>query len=202
MLSSPLIAILRGITPDEVLDVGQALYDAGWRCLEVPLNSPDAIKSIQILQDKFGKDCVVGAGTVLTTDEVQQVADTGAPLIVSPCFDAEIVAKTKALNMISVPGVFTPTECFNALRAGADALKVFPGESISPNHIKALRAVLPKGTKVFVTGGVRFDNMQPFKDAGVDGFGFGGALYKPASPLENTQKNAQQIIESYNKLSA
>lgn len=200
MLSSPLIAILRGITPDEILEAGQILVDAGWRCLEVPLNSPDALKSIKMLQDKFGDECVIGAGTVLTVEEVKQVAETGATLIVSPCLDAKVVEATKTLGLISVPGVFTPTECFHALRLGADALKIFPGESISANHIKALRAVLPKDTTIYVTGGVRHDNMQPFKDAGVSGFGFGGSLYKPAMATADLKKNAVQIVESYEAL--
>ena len=194
-----LIAILRGISPEEVLDVGEILYAAGWRCLEVPLNSPDALKSIQYLQDRFGKDCVIGAGTVLTPYEVHQVADTGASLIVSPCLNQKVIEATKALGLTSVPGVLTPTECFNALSAGADALKIFPGESIDSNHIKAIRAILPDETKIYVTGGVRHDNMQPFIDVGASGFGFGGALYKSGMNHDQIKHNALQIIEAYEK---
>lgn len=200
MFNPNILAILRGITTDEILPVGEALYRAGWRCLEVPLNSPDAIKSIAMLQKEFGHDCMIGAGTVLTTDEVKQVADTGAKLIVSPCLNQKVVEETKKQNMISVPGVFTPTEAFSALDFGADALKIFPGEMVNPNYIKALRAVLPKGTVIFVTGGVNAGNMKEFLSSGVNGFGFGGALYKPNKPLADIQKDGEEIIEQFRSL--
>jgi 2-dehydro-3-deoxyphosphogalactonate aldolase len=195
-----LIAILRGISPDAVIGVGQILYDAGWRCIEVPLNSPDPFTSIEMLQEHFGTDCLIGAGTVLTPNQVESVYKTGAKLIVSPNTDADVIRQTKQAGMMSVAGCFTPTEAFDALKYGADALKIFPGESINPNHIKALRAVLPKQTPVYITGGIDAGNMQGFYNAGANGFGFGGALYKTDKSLADMKHDAIQILQNFQNI--
>ncbi|MEM6602684.1 MAG: 2-dehydro-3-deoxy-6-phosphogalactonate aldolase [Pseudomonadota bacterium] len=192
-----LLAILRHITPDEVLAVGEILIKCGWTCLEVPMNSPEALKSIQILQDNFADRAIIGAGTVTHPDQVRDIAKTGAGLIVSPNMDKDVIETTKKLDLISIPGVFTPTEAFSAIKYGADALKLFPGEAISAKYIKAIRAVLPEQTKIFVTGGIHADNMQEFKSAGADGFGFGGALYKPEKTLDGIEKDASLIMQRF-----
>ena len=139
-----LIAILRGVHPHEVLDIAKAIYDAGWNCIEIPLNSPSPFHSLEILQNHFGDTCLIGAGTVLTRQDVQNVCAVGAKLIVSPNCNADIIDETKRLNMFSIAGIFTPTEAFHALASGADALKLFPGEIMIPFYVKAIRAVLPK----------------------------------------------------------
>ena len=196
-----LIAILRGISPDAVIGVGQILYDAGWRCIEVPLNSPDPFTSIEMLQDHFGNDCLIGAGTVLTPNQVESVYKTGAKLIVSPNTDGDVIRQTKQAGMMSVSGCFTPTEAFDALKYGTDALKIFPGESVNPNHIKALRSVLPKKTLIYVTGGIDVGNMQGFYHAGANGFGFGGALYKTDKLSADMKHDAIQILQNFQDIS-
>lgn len=175
----PLIAILRGIAPDEALPVAHALYDAGFRILEVPLNSPEALRSIGAIVTAFEGRMLIGAGTVLTETEVAAVANAGAKLIVSPNFDAAVVRASKARDLVSAPGVATPSEAFSALKAGADALKLFPAEMIPPMVVKAMRAVLPAGTKVLPVGGITPDTMGAYFQAGADGFGLGSALFKP-----------------------
>lgn len=181
----PLLAVLRGITPSEAEPVGQALIDAGIPILEVPLNSPEPFESIRILAEGFGGEAVIGAGTVLRANEVAKVAKAGGTIVVSPNFSAEVVAATVGAGMISVPGVFTPTEAFAALDMGAHALKLFPGDALTPKVVGALRAVLPAGTRLMVTGGVGAANIADFMAAGADGAGIGSALYKPGrSPAE------------------
>lgn len=174
----PLVAILRGITPQEAPAVGQALWDAGWRLLEVPLNSPEPLRSIELLARRF-PDALVGAGTVRTEDEVRQVHAAGGRIIVSPHFDARVVRASLARGLVSLPGVMTPSEAFAALEAGASALKLFPAETITPAAVKALRAVLPPGVRLLPVGGIAAATMAPYRAAGADGFGIGSALYKP-----------------------
>ena len=189
----PLLAVLRGITPDEAADVGDALVQAGIPILEVPLNSPDPFRSIEILARRFGDDAIVGAGTVLTPEDAARVRDAGGTIVVSPNFNAEVVRATRRADMISVPGIFTPSEAFNALDAGASALKLFPGDAITPKVVGALRAVLPKETIVMVTGGVGIDNIAAFMAAGANGAGIGSALYKPGRPAREVGEIALRL---------
>jgi 2-dehydro-3-deoxyphosphogalactonate aldolase len=176
--SLPLVAILRGITPAEAPAVGQALWDAGWRLMEVPLNSPEPLRSIELLARRF-PDALVGAGTVRTEEEVRQVHAAGGRIIVSPHFDARVVRASLARGLASLPGVMTPSEAFAALDAGASALKLFPAEIVSPAGLKALRAVLPPGVRLLPVGGITPGTMAAWRAAGADGFGIGSALYKP-----------------------
>lgn len=174
----PLVAILRGITPAEAPAIGQALWDAGWRLMEVPLNSPDPLRSIELLARRF-PDALVGAGTVRTEEEVRQVHAAGGRIIVSPHFDARVVRASRARGLASLPGVMTPSEAFAALEAGASALKLFPAEVVTPAAVKALRAVLPPGVRLLPVGGIAPGTMAAYRAAGADGFGIGSALYKP-----------------------
>ncbi len=191
-----LIAILRGITPDEVIPVGEALIEAGWRILEVPLNSPDPLKSIEALQKRFGDKALIGAGTVLTPAQVADVAATGANVIISPNANLSVIEATAARGMVSLPGVATPTEAFAAIGAGATGVKAFPAEAIPPVVIKAWKAVLPKEIPVLAVGGVTPDNMKAFVEAGAAGFGIGGSLYKPGSDVATIAAKAKQFIEA------
>lgn len=196
-MSRNIIAILRGITPDAVVGIGAALIDAGIDRIEVPLNSPDAFASIEALVEQFGEGALIGAGTVLTADEVTAVADTGAGLIVSPNCDAAVIRATKAQGMMSFPGVMTPTECFAALQAGADGLKLFPGALIGPSGLRAIRAVLPPGTQVYAVGGAGPENFADWRDAGADGFGIGTALYRPGDGAGAVAARAREIVATY-----
>ena len=180
----PLFAVLRGITPAEVDAVGAALADNGFRILEVPLNSPQPWVSIARLAHLLGPTRLVGAGTVLRIADVARVADAGGQLVVMPHGDPLIVREAKRLGLLCVPGVATPSEAFAALDAGADGLKMFPAEQLSPAALKAWRAVLPKDTLVFPVGGIRPDNMQSYWAAGADGFGTGSNLYQPGAAPE------------------
>ncbi|UOM35077.1 2-dehydro-3-deoxy-6-phosphogalactonate aldolase [Acuticoccus sp. I52.16.1] len=189
--SMPVVAVLRGISPDEAEGVGQALADAAIPVMEVPLNSPDPFMSIRIQADRFGATSIVGAGTVLVPEDVSRVADAGGTIVVSPNFNPEVVKATKRCGLISVPGVFTPSEAFQALDAGADALKLFPGDGLSPKVVKAMRAVLPKGTRLVVTGGVDAGNIGEWMAGGADGVGIGSALYKPGKALADVVTDAR-----------
>lgn len=181
----PLIAILRGITPDEAVLVGEALFQAGFRCLEVPLNSPEPLKSIELFADHFGDRMLVGAGTVLTPSAVDNVEAAGGRVIISPNTDPAVISHAKTLGLLSLPGVFTPTEAFAAIDAGADGLKLFPAETAGPAGLKALKAVLPESCPVYAVGGVDPASMAKWRSAGADGFGLGSALFKPGlSPDE------------------
>ncbi|MDB5668801.1 MAG: 2-keto-3-deoxy-phosphogalactonate aldolase [Alphaproteobacteria bacterium] len=184
----PLVAIIRGVRPEEAEEIGQALYDSGIRIIEVPLNSPDPLDSIGRLARLLGDRALIGAGTVLDTDQVAAVKEAGGRLIVSPGFDPEVIGATVAAGMVSSPGYFTPSEAFGALKAGAHALKLFPAEAASPAVVKAQRAVIPKSTPLLVVGGVTPDKMDSYLDAGADGFGLGGALYKPG-------QSGSQVLE-------
>ncbi|WNO53560.1 2-dehydro-3-deoxy-6-phosphogalactonate aldolase [Stakelama saccharophila] len=190
----PLVAILRGIRPDEVEDVGAALVAAGFTLIEVPLNSPDPIDSIRRLVTAIGDRAVIGAGTVLDTAAVAAVAQAGGRMIVSPNTDTGVIAATKREGMASLPGYFTPSEGFAALQAGADALKLFPAEAASPAVLKAQGAVLPKGTRKLVVGGITPDNMAPWRAVGADGFGLGSALYKPRDDAASVRAAADRFV--------
>lgn len=195
-MAMPLIAILRGVKPDEVIAVTESLIAEGFTMVEVPLNSPDALKSIQLLSEKFGEQALIGAGTVLNIKQVQQVADAGGKLIVSPNANVDVIKKTKALAMISIPGVATPTELFSAIDAGADSVKAFPAEMLPINAIKSWRAVMPSDFPIFAVGGVNVSNMAAYKSAGVDGFGLGSNLYKSGKSLSDVQVDAKAFIDT------
>ncbi len=196
LAAMPLISVLRGMPPAEADGVGQALLDAGIPIMEVPLNSPEPFQSIRIQADQFGGSSIVGAGTVLQPEDVARVADAGGTIIVSPNLNEEVVRATKRLGLISVPGVFTPSEAFRALDAGADALKLFPGDGMSPLVVKAMRAVLPKGTILCVTGGVDAGNIGEWMAGGADGVGIGSALYKPGKSLADVAADAKRFVDA------
>ena len=179
LLPLPLVAVLRGITPDEVLAIADALHAEGFSMMEVPLNSPQPFESIHRLADAHGKHCLVGAGTVIDPADVSRVRDAGGHLIVMPHADAAVIREAKRLGMVCLPGVATPTEAFAALAAGADGLKLFPAEAMVPAVLRAWRAVLPAETLVFAVGGIRPDNMAQWWAEGAVGFGTGSNLYKP-----------------------
>ena len=196
----PLIAVLRGIAPDEIDQVADALVGSGFRILEVPLNSPEPLTSIARLARRCGEQCLVGAGTVLAADDVEGVARAGGKLIVMPHGDVRIVREAKRQGLVCVPGVATPTEAFAALEAGADGLKMFPAEQLSPGALKAWRAVLPRETLVFPVGGMRPDNLGPWWDAGASGFGTGSNLYRPGATAEEVRAIAQRFAETFRAL--
>ncbi|XOY56676.1 MAG: 2-dehydro-3-deoxy-6-phosphogalactonate aldolase [Rhodobacterales bacterium] len=195
----PLIAILRGITPPEAEAVTAALIAAGITKIEVPLNSPDPFDSIGRMARAFGDDALVGAGTVLSTADVGRVVQAGGRLIVSPNCDPRVIVATKTAGLQSWPGVMTPTECFAALKAGADGLKIFPASLIGPDGIKAIRAVLPKGTQVYAVGGAGTNNFATWIAASADGFGIGTALYQPGLTPAEVGSRASDIVAAYDK---
>lgn len=194
-----IIAILRGITPPEALPAVRALIGAGITMIEVPLNSPDALASIAAAVADAGGSARIGAGTVLSADEAERVADTGAHFAVSPDFNPAVVAATLARGLQSYPGVFTPTEAFAALRAGATGLKFFPCDIIGPAGIKAMRAVLPAQAKVYAVGGAAPDNFGAFLAAGATGFGLGSYLYKPGMTPDEVGARARAAVAAYDR---
>ncbi|HEY1605560.1 MAG TPA: 2-dehydro-3-deoxy-6-phosphogalactonate aldolase [Allosphingosinicella sp.] len=191
----PLVAILRGVTPGEAEAVGSVLYEAGIRIIEVPLNSPEPLKSIGILAKSLGDRALVGAGTVLDAADVARVRDAGGRLIVSPGTFAPVIEATAAANMVSSPGFYTPSEAFEALRAGAHLLKLFPAEAASPAVVKALLAVIPRDIPLLVVGGVKPETMRPWIEAGAAGFGLGSGLYKPGQSAAETGAKAHLYVE-------
>ena len=190
----PLVAIIRGVQPAEAEDVGRALYDAGIRIIEVPLNSPQPFESISRLASSLGGQALIGAGTVLDASQVPQVKAAGGRLIVSPNTDARVIEATVAARMVSSPGYFTPSEAFTAIRAGAHALKLFPAEGATPALIKAHKAVLPQTLPIIVVGGVKPDGMRPWIEAGAEGFGLGSGLFKPGVSAAEIAANARGYV--------
>ena len=196
MRQLPLVAILRGLSPAEAADIGDALVHPGFALLEVPLNSPQPLDSIALLCQRF-PDALVGAGTVLSAQQVRDVHAAGGQLIVSPNFNSEVIAEAARLGMVSLPGVMTPTEAFGALAAGATGLKLFPAELASPAVVKALLAVLPRGTPLMPVGGISPDNMQAWRLAGAAGFGIGSALYKPGKTAAAVRDDAARFVAAW-----
>lgn len=197
----PLVAILRGLTPAEAPAIGQALVASGFGLLEVPLNSPEPLQSIRLLREQC-PGALVGAGTVLTPQQVHEVHAAGGQLIVSPCFDAAVVRESVALGMVALPGVLTPTEAFGALVSGAHALKLFPAEMASPAAVKALKAVLPRGTPLLPVGGITPEGMAAWHAAGADGFGIGSALYKPGKAAAAVGETAHAFVAAWRACAA
>jgi 2-dehydro-3-deoxyphosphogalactonate aldolase len=190
----PIVAILRGVAPDEIDAIGDALVEAGVTVIEVPLNSPSPFASIMRLAARHGARALVGAGTVLEAADVARVADAGGKLVVAPNFDADVVRAAKAAGLVSLPGVMTPSEGFAALKAGADGLKLFPAEIIPPAVFKAWRAVFPANTLLLAVGGVGVDNIRTYAEAGASGYGIGSALYKPGRPAAEIGKLARALV--------
>jgi 2-dehydro-3-deoxyphosphogalactonate aldolase len=190
----PLVAILRGIRPEEAASVAAELETAGFSIIEVPLNSPDPMNSIAKLVREFGERLLVGAGTVMTEAQVAEIAAAGARLIVTPHADARVVRAARRLGLVAVPGFFTPAEAFAMLEAGADALKLFPAEGASPAMLRAMRAVLPSGTQVLPVGGIDASNMAAWRDAGAAGFGIGSAIYKPGDTPAVVAAKARTLL--------
>jgi 2-dehydro-3-deoxyphosphogalactonate aldolase len=190
----PLVAIVRGIRPDEAEAIGEAVQEAGIRIIEVPLNSPEPLRSIELLAKRFGDLMLVGAGTVLHAGEVAQVRNAGGGIVVSPDTNSDVIAATAEAGLVSSPGYFTPSEAFAAIRAGATALKLFPAEGASPSVLKAQLAVLPSDVPVMAVGGIRPDNMRPCLDAGAAGFGLGSGLYQPGQSAAETLDKARAYV--------
>lgn len=191
---APLVAILRGVRPDEVEAIGEALVDAGFTLIEVPLNSPEPLDSIARLARRLEGRAVIGAGTVLRTEDVAAVEAAGGTLIIAPNADTRVIAAAAARGLVAMPGIATPTEAFAALGAGAVALKLFPAEAASPAVLKAMRAVLPAGTRVLPVGGITPDVLGPWRAAGAAGFGLGSALYAPGMSADEVGERARGFV--------
>lgn len=200
LVKNGLIAILRGLRPEEAKAIGEVLYQAGFRLIEVPLNSPQPYESIRILRATLPADCLVGAGTVLTPEQVELVKEAGGQVIVMPHSDPKVLRAAKAAGLFLSPGVATPTEAFAALAEGADVLKLFPAEQMGPAVVKAYLAVLPAGTALIPVGGITPDNMQVFIDAGVSGFGLGSGLFKPGMGVAEVAERAKAYVSAWKAL--
>ena len=198
----PLVAILRGLHPDEAASIGSVLAEAGFRMLEVPLNSPRPLESIRNLSQALGDQYLVGAGTVMRAEQVYKIADAGGRLVVMPHADTEVIRAAKAAGMLCIPGVATPTEAFAALAAGADALKLFPAEAIGLDGLKAWRAVLPADLRVLPVGGITPANMDTWVAAGARGFGIGSALYTPGLTAAEVASRAQAFAQGWSTVTA
>lgn len=196
----PLVAILRGVQPHEAEAIGESLIEAGFRMIEVPLNSPDPLQSIEILAKKFGDIALIGAGTVLSPQAVEDVENAGGRLIVMPHADLAVIRAAKQKNLYCTPGVMTPTEGFAALNAGADALKLFPAELLPPSAVKAVLSVYPKNTRLLPVGGITPNIMADYLAAGAAGFGLGSALYKIGDNAQNVALKAKAFVESWTSL--
>ncbi|MCV6587199.1 MAG: 2-dehydro-3-deoxy-6-phosphogalactonate aldolase [Marinibacterium sp.] len=196
-MTRPLLAILRGLAPDDAAAVADALIGAGITRIEVPLNRPGALQGIEIMAQRFGDHALIGAGTVLSPQAVDQAHDAGARLIVSPNCDPQVIARTRALGLDSFPGVFTPTEAFAALGAGATGLKLFPADLVGPAGLKALRAVLPPDIPVYAVGGVDADTIAGWITAGADGFGIGSSLFQPGLDVSKIAARARSMVAAY-----
>jgi len=192
----PLVAILRGLKPEEALDVGLAIVNAGFLILEVPLNSPDPLRSIKILTAAF-PNVLVGAGTVTTAQQVRDIKAAGGQLIISPHLDDNVVCETVNLGLISLPGVATPSEAFKAIALGAHGLKLFPAEMISPAVVKAMRAVLPGHIRLIPVGGIGTHNMADYRKSGASGFGIGSALYAPGKSAQAVGESAAAFVKAW-----
>jgi len=200
-MSRKLIAILRGITPNEAESITEVLIESGIDWIEVPLNSPDVYTSIELMAKRFGDDAHIGAGTVIKAKQVDKVMAAGGTFIVSPNCNKKVIRRTKSLEMASFPGVFTATECFSALRWGADGLKVFPASIMGPSGVSALSTVLPNDVDLYAVGGVANDNLQTWRDAGIDGYGIGSSLYKPGTDVNEIARRAKTLVLAYDQLS-
>ncbi|MBT4567630.1 MAG: 2-dehydro-3-deoxy-6-phosphogalactonate aldolase [Marinovum sp.] len=194
-----IIAILRGITPPDCLAITEALIAAGIHKIEVPLNSPDPFQSILRMSKTFSDDAIIGAGTVLTADDVTRLADIGAQMVVSPDCNEEVITASKSAGLLSYPGCFTATECFTALRCGADGLKIFPASLMGPKGLSALRAVLPSEAALYAVGGVGPDNFADWRSAGITGFGLGTNLYLPGIDSQTLSQRAEMIVKAYDE---
>ncbi len=197
MSALPLIAILRGIAPGEAVDVGQALIDAGITRVEVPLNSPEPLESIGRMAKAFAGRAEIGAGTVLTVDDVDAVHAAGGRFIVSPNTDSAVIRRTRSRDMGSWPGAFTASECFAALAAGATGLKIFPAQALGANGIKALKAVLPQSCPVYAVGGVDAADFAAYRAAGATGFGLGSSLYRPGDTADKVGERARATVSAW-----
>jgi 2-dehydro-3-deoxyphosphogalactonate aldolase len=194
-----LVAILRGVKPDEVEGIAAAIVEAGFGAIEVPLNSPQPLASIARIVRRFGERILVGAGTVLESHEVDDVAEAGARLVVAPNANRAVIERAVKLKLVALPGVATMTEAFEALQAGASGLKLFPGEAIPPEVVRAWRSVLPKATALFPVGGVTPERIGPYRRAGADGFGIGSALYKPGAGVDSVAHAARAFAKAWNE---
>ena len=197
-----IVAILRGITPDFVLEVAECLVQCGIKTIEVPLNSPQALQSIQMLHERYAAEAVIGAGTGLSARQVDEVAQAGATLVLSPDMNVEVIERTRALGLTSIPGVATPTEAFRALEAGASALKLFPADVLGVASLKAWRSVLPADVRIFAVGGIEAGNAAAFLAAGAVGVGVGGWLYRPGYTVDQVRESATQLVRSLARVSS
>ena len=199
---SNLIAILRGIRPDEACGVAEVLIESGISIIEVPLNSPDALKSIELMVNAFGSEITFGAGTVLSTEQVEEVYNSGGQIVVSPNCNIDVIRRTKSKGLQSLPGVFTPSDCFSALDNGADSLKFFPSFLLQPKGYSAMRAVLPKNVGAYAVGGIDASNFFDWLVVGVNGFGVGSSIYKPGETARQVSEKSKKLIRAFDEANA